>query len=85
MPTCFQVLQDVFTYVTGAGELQVQLADYIAAPRQQCAVELIRERVASSAPAHAQRKQVSLSSSIGAALADEVVVEFPRFSVNLNR
>jgi hypothetical protein len=89
-----QVLQEVFTYVAGAGEVQVKLADYIAAQSKResdhartpcCEVALLRERVPDSAPGHARRKAVPLNISVASALAGEVVVEFPRFAIALQR
>lgn len=78
-----QVLQKALMYVAGSGQLQIQLADHVAATAAGCRVCLLREGVPASAPERDRVKQIPLGSTIEEAIWGQLIIEFPRFRVSL--
>ena len=77
------MLSEALQYQQGRGDLQVYLADFVAATAAGCRLRLRREGVPASAPAMQQLKEVALAATMREALRGELVVEFPRFLVRV--
>lgn len=78
-----QVLCEALQYQQGRGELQVYLAEFVAAGAPGCSLLLKREGVAACAPAPQRHRAIAATATLQDALRGECIVEFPRFLVRL--
>ena len=77
------MLHHALQYKPGEGAQQITLAEYVSAGASRCCVRLMREGCTASAPQAERLLPVSLATTLREALAGQLVIEFPRFSVAL--
>lgn len=81
--TMLAVLEGVFEYKEGHAELQHSLRDFVAAGPLACGIKLHRERVSSAASEGGRFKQVDANCTLEDTLRGCVIIEYPRFVVEL--